>query len=300
MKKLFVITILMGLISTLGFDQGADLSIIIQGTVGDETYPDGSAPYYALSVEPVESTIKYIVKSAGSETVSPVRIEFYLSKDSRKNSGDWYLGYAHIPSLSQGEFEREDKITLPSIERGVLQDNYNILIIVDADDKTEETDERNNTGVQPLKLNNRNFYGIQFWEDPYENKKGRPGAKLSDLCFFENIVKAERNSESVFFQIKPNISNKGDFLSTPVEVYYYLSTDKKLDVEDKLLIRSQIPKINAGKNYRANMYETVSIPELEIKHRTVYYVIGFIDPQHKIHESDEDNNKIYIEVRGLD
>ncbi len=142
--------------------------------------------------------------------------------------------------------------------------------------------------------------GVQFWDDPYEGKTGKAATKLADLCFFENIVKAERNSESVFFQIKPNISNKGNSFSTPVDVYYYLSTDKKLDVEDKLLIRSQIPKVNAGRNYRAAAYETVSIPELEIKHRTVYYVIGFIDPQHKIRESDEDNNKIYIEVRGLD
>jgi len=239
-------------------------------TLSNDAKPDLTVQN--LIVTPVEVSpggsidITCSILNIGAATAGANEVRLYLSQDLNQDDNDIYLAYGTIDPIEAGA-----KITVSgadiSLPDNLASGTWYALLIVDAAQAVDETNEENNQASTPIKVQ-----GLA------------PDLLITNMALFPAIITPGSNVRITF-----NVANNGPVQAAPVKTTFYLSGDETLDPSDAYLCDVSTRFLGAKVNIL--MYSGfVMSPQITPGQ---YYLIGMVDKEGVVVESDETNN-IYV------
>lgn len=207
----------------------------------------------------------------GAATAGESEVRLYLSKDMNLDDGDVYLAYGTLDPIDAGQeitISGED-ISLPD---DLASGNWFALLIVDATGLVDESNEMNNMASAEV------------------NVQGQaPDLQITNMVLFPAVITPTSNVRITF-----NVYNSGPVLATPVRSTFYISEDEVLDAGD-FMVSDAATRILSGKSNIMMYSGFVLGPNYRAGQ---YFLIGMIDQEGLVAESDETNN-LYIKAVTL-
>ena len=207
-------------------------------------------------------SVSYVLNNLGNATPQTSNVGYYLSKDSVLDSKDLFLksynGYGISPNSNNYQY---DNITIPS---SVAVGNYFLIYFVDYQDIEIESNEKNNTFINLIKVT-------------------EPQIDLT-------ITSVYLNNAPIFTKgqiyLSADIQNVGSSSSDSSNIGFYLSKDNTLDQSDTYL--------GNALNGTLTAYNSTSLYYLGVLPSSIasgdYYLIAFADYNKSIKEINESNN----------
>ncbi len=215
-------------------------------------------------------TLSYRLFNAGGTTATNFKTRFYLSKDTKYDSKDTYLGKelatskldpnAYLPSKT-GYFKTT--IQIPQVAAG----KYYIIAFVDYANVVSESSETNNTrsaGISVSPTPKVDFVALSAVPTPNE---ALVGSKIS-LAY--------------------KIKNAGNKDASRYTVRVYFSKDKVIDTKDTMLL--SFSRTSLAKGATASGTRTITLPTSLAAGKG--YIGIFVDPLDAYKEADEKNNTV--------
>jgi uncharacterized repeat protein (TIGR01451 family) len=205
-------------------------------------------------------TIQDSTQNLGAvDATSATVTRFYLSSDSKKNSGDIILGARAVLALAKKQ--NSSASTAVTIPAATALGKYFIIAVADDDSALVETNESNQK--------NRRITVT------------RPDLKVSSLQTPGSVI------AGASIAIKDTTRNDDLVDSAASVTKFYLSMDNLFDGGDVFLGSRAVPALGARANSTATT--TVTIPLSTPPGR--YFIIGVADADADVVESDEANNR---------
>jgi len=234
------------------FDREPTVATLANLTVRTLVAPPAVSPGAAFAIQ--DTTQNGGVIGAASETVT----RFYLSSDSRKDSGDTILAARTVPALAKKQSHTAS--TPATIDGATALGRYFIIAVADDDAALVETNERNQKSRKITVT--------------------RPDLTVSSLQTPASAV------AGTSIAIRDTTRNRDQVDGAASVTKFYLSTNNLFDGGDVLLGSRAVPALGARANSAAAT--TVTIPSVTAPGR--YFVIGVADADANVVESDEANN----------
>ena len=195
-------------------------------------------------------------------------VYYYLSTDSTYSTGDTYLTYSSVSSLSGGY----STLLSPSlyIPSGTTSGQYYIIAIADYESDVAETNENNNTRALRITVT----------------------APSIDLKISTFTASSTTLGTGTYFYPTVYEYNAGSTISGYNYVGYYLSTDSVYSIGDTYLTSSYVSSLSGGYTYDVS-------PSLYIPTGTAYgqyYIIAIADYESYVSETNENNNTRALRV----
>jgi len=208
------------------------------------------------------------ILNIGAAKAGENEVRLYLSQDLNQDDNDIYLAYGTIDAIEAGA-----KITISgadiSLPDNLASGTWYALLIADATQVVDETNEENNQTSTPVKVQ-----GLA------------PDLLITNMVLFPTIITPTSNVRITF-----NVSNNGPVMATPVKTTFYLSVDETLDPSDAYMCDVSTRFLGAKVNVL--MYSGFVMPLQYLPGQ--YYLIGMVDKEGVVAESDETNN-LYIKA----
>ncbi|RMG27775.1 MAG: hypothetical protein D6730_06475, partial [Bacteroidetes bacterium] len=242
-------------------------------SVPNQTYIEGQA-----------LSINQTIFNAGSAVSQSVAGRYYLSSDNTwELLNDHFIGQNTVSGLGSGQFDlsTQTQFAIPTnlnLSPGIY--NYFLIYFLDADDQINESIEVNNFFATPITLEifhrlNPDLFSLGF-QGPNPVEIGVP------------------------FFLSNEVTNGGDNAEQTAIVRYYFSLDQHLDELDVVLGETGIPALNTEQSHEAGL--DITLTEELAPEAGTYYVLGLIDANNEVEESDEENNlavwEAQVEVAG--
>ena len=210
-------------------------------------------------------TVDYVITNYGMLESPPSSVNAYMSEDAvLDQAADQLLGDAIVPEIAPGAFRYDDlDVTVPA---GTPPGDYFLFLMVDPDDLIPESNEGNNEISE------------QFPVTP---------AEAPDLTVPVLIPQQTSGLAGDNVQVDYGVQNIGNAVSTLTSLNVYLSGDTVWDSGDALIGGAVIPAIDPGAGETGVV--TVQIPPATTPGD--YHMIGVIDPDGLVNESNESNNE---------
>lgn len=238
-------------------------------TLSNDAKPDLTAQDLVVtpsSVSPGASMdITCSVLNIGSAAAAESEIRLYLSKDLVQDENDIYLAYGNIDAIEAGG-EMSVSGRDISIPDNMVSGSWNVLFIVDATQAIDETNELNNMAISGLIIQGE-----------------VPDLQILSVSLYPLIITPKFNA-----RISSIIYNGGNAVASPVEITYFLSPDEILDTSDKELFDESTRFLGAKGTIQLSGGFTIQSTVLPGQ----YFLIGVMDIDGVVNESDETNNQI--------
>ncbi|MCB2229672.1 PKD domain-containing protein [bacterium] len=243
--------------------------------------PSGSFTILPASLHAGDSvTVGNIgISNSGEVACQAFRVGIYLSSDTIPDVGTstdvTLLEQSFSQGLTVGQTLAlgEKKLRIPS---GTIAGSYHIILMVDCRRVISESNEANNIVYSPLAVTAAGTLPDLVVEI------GRP-------MFNPGTVQPGGTTHMSAISVR----NAGTGSAGASRCGMYLSTDSTVTVADILLATQAVPALNAGQRYSFGD-TSVTVPGgLPAGH---YYVGVIADDQHRVTESNEQNNIAYDEV----
>ena len=229
--------------------------------------------------------INFKVQNSGFSSSGTFKVGFYISRISDQNNKTFLDSrtFTNLNALTISDLNTID-IKLPDAGNAFWNGdtNYYIGMAIDTDNQVVESNESNNI-----------FVGREI---DYDVISVTGTQRLSNLTgtFFD--VKPEPLSAGGKFNFDFTIANLGGATNAPIEVAFYLSKDKNISaVDDKFIVRTTLAALNADSNTGVRfIVDDLILPGTDDAYWTgdgTYYVGMIIDPDNKIIESNEFDNR---------
>jgi subtilase family serine protease len=210
------------------------------------------------------------VRNTGNNTAPQSILAYVLSRDNMPDYDDLVLKTENIgdsrglPAGATSSHSTE--LTMPlDIKTG----SYYIIFVADAGEEISEPDEVNNFSALPIEL-----------------KQGKP-----DLTVTNPAIQPERIITGESGMASCRIENQGDHGANACFIAVYLSNDKYFDEQDLILNSGAIDGLDAGQSLEINM--DITIPQ--DNEWGLHYIFFYVDSENDINESNEDNNRTYVQ-----
>ncbi len=190
-------------------------------------------------------------------------VQLYLSKDEVIDGTDILLAYGTMDPLNAGDdisISGED-IALPS---SLTSGTWYALIIADADNAIVESNENNNVASVAMVIQGDNA-----------------DLQIIGMSFYPPVIVQNTN-----FRVTSTVYNGGNTSASPIKLTLYLSRDEILDGADLKLFDSSTRVLGAKGTIELSSGFTLQSSILPGQ----YFLIGKIDPDGAVAESDENNN----------
>jgi len=211
--------------------------------------------------------VSYMMKNQGNTLAGSFYIYFYLSLDTTINpSQDTKFGECYVSALSAGPGITD--ITSCALPSG-LTGSYYVGAIIDATGSVSESNENNNTGYDPTRI---------------DISPAPPGPDLVVVSIDAPSSATAGDSVNVWNTIK----NEGDASANSFYIYFYLSTNTTIIASDTKIGERYVSSLSAGASSSASSYLT-----LPSGVTGSYYVGAIVDAIGSVSESNENNNTGY-------
>jgi subtilase family serine protease len=211
------------------------------------------------------------ILNIGAATAGANEVRLYLSQDLIRDDNDIYLAYGNIDAIEAG-----GQITVSgadiSLPDNLASGTWYALFIVDATSVVDETNEQNNQASTPVKVQ-----GLA------------PDLLITNMSLFPAIITPGSNVRITF-----NVANNGPVMATPLKTTFYLSSDEISDPSDTYLCDASTRFLGAKVNTQMYCGFVMSYQFSPGQ----YYMIGMVDKEGLVVESDETNN-IYVKTVNL-
>ncbi|MFH0760887.1 MAG: M6 family metalloprotease domain-containing protein [Bacteroidota bacterium] len=192
------------------------------------------------------------------------QVQVYLSQDLTIDANDLYLAYGTMDPLDAGDqvsISGED-IALPDeIESGT----WYTLIMADGLNEIQESNENNNVASQILVIEGETA-----------------DLQIVNVSFYPLVITPSTN-----VRVSGIVYNGGDATASSVKITFYLSSDEIFDGTDKKLVeestRILVPKATIKLSGNFTLQSSVTPGQ--------YFLIGLVDKDNAVNESDETNNQ---------
>ena len=237
-----------------------------------------------LAIAGGTTRINFKVQNSGFIGSGTFKVGFYISKIADPNNRIFLdtRTFTNLNALTISELNTID-IKLPDAGNAFWNGdtNYYIGMAIDTDNQVFESNELNNI-----------FVGREIDYDVISVT----GTRLSNLTGTLFDVKPEPLSAGSKFNFNFTIANLGGATNAPIEVSFYLSKDKNISaLDDKFLTRTIVSTLDANSNTIVmNLLNDLILPGTDDPYWTgdgTYYVGMIIDPNNKIIESNEFDNR---------
>jgi len=238
-------------------------------TVNNEVKPDLTIQDFDItpkSATPGGSIdISCTLLNIGGSQAPENQIDLYLSQDQVIDATDIYLAYGTMDPLDAGDnvsVTGED-ISLPD---DLASGTWYALIMCDALGVIGESNENNNLVSTTLII-----------------QGDSPDLQIISISFFPLVITPNTN-----VRVNSIVYNGGTVLASTVKITLYLSSDEVLDPSDKKLFDESTRTLGAKGTIPLSGGFTLqaSYPPGQ------YYLIGVVDKDNTINESDETNNQM--------
>lgn len=245
----------------------------VQVTLSNDTKPDLTLQNFEVTplVSAPGGSLKMtctLLNIGGAQAPSNL-VQLYLSKDLNIDSNDILLAYGTIDPLNAG-----DNISISgadiSLPATLGSGNWYALIMADADNQIDETNETNNTAFVSIVIQGET-----------------PDLQLIGISFYPLVIVPGTN-----FRVTITISNGGNTTASPVKVSLFLSKDETLDDSDLKLFDESTRLLGAKGTIQLSSGFTLQ-PNFTPGQ---YFLIGKVDPDGVVAESDESNNQFVKSV----
>ncbi len=208
------------------------------------------------------------ITNTGDGKSEATKIGIYLSDNQFFSTGDFLLGAIELPKLEPGQVFTTS-ISKDAASLGLPAGDYFVGVIVDYTNLIVETNEDDNNSCS--------------WNSP---KVHIEAAKPNLTCASAGELVID-GSRLTFSWIK--VRNNGEARAGTSEIGYYISTDRNITADDKLLGSKTISALEPNQMITVGDF-TKDIAELGLADGT-YYVGFIIDYNNQVEESNEaDNN----------
>lgn len=212
-------------------------------------------------------------------------VRFYLSEDNEFDSFEdvFVSSFAIAPALEAGtNVQLSKNATIPSI---INPGNYTVFTVVDEFNKVAETNESNNIESKQIVIEGPTYDYVHS-QDPLVKIEGA----YTTFDFLSSPI------EGTLLELRLFISNDGNSaIPYDSDYIFYLSDDSLLDPVTDDFIGSFMMESGQGGGVNMAKNTDVTIPSGYAP--GIYYLIGMLDADGDIAESDEGNNEIVIELR---
>jgi len=193
------------------------------------------------------------------------QVQLYLSKDLKIDSNDIYLAYGTMDPLNAGDnisISGED-ISLP----GTLSSgSWFALIMADANAEIDETNETNNIAFVSIVIQGET-----------------PDLQIIRISLSPLVIAPRTN-----VRVTSIVFNGGNATASPVKISFFLSKDETLDNSDPKLFDESTRLLGAKGTIQLSsgfiMQANLSPGQ--------YFLIGVVDKDGMVEESDETNNQL--------
>ncbi len=238
-------------------------------TVTNETKPDLTIQDFNVtprSIAPGGSIdISLTLLNIGGSQAASSQIQLYLSSDLTIDPGDLYLAYGTIDPVEAGDqisVTGED-IVLPD---DVASGTWYALAMADAELEIDETNENNNV----------TFVSIVVQGETAD-------LQIVSVSIYPQVITPNTN-----VRVSSVVYNGGNALASSVKIIYYLSTDEVFDAGDKKLFDESTRTLSVKGTVVLSGGFTIQ-PAFAPGQ---YFLIGIVDQDNTINESDETNNQV--------
>jgi len=242
-------------------------------TVASDAKPDLTIQDFSVTPGTVPAggsiDIKCTLLNIGASQAPANQVQLYLSGDLTIDANDFFLAYGSMDPLDPGtqvSISGED-IALPD---EVTSGTWYALIMADAAGEIDESNESNNMASRILII-----------------QGDTPDLQILSVSFYPLIITPRTN-----VRVTSVVYNGGNALASNVKLTYYLSTDEILDTGDKKLFEESTRALGPKGTIQISGGFTVQ-PTLTPGQ---YFLIGMVDKDNSINESDETNNQVTTPV----
>ncbi len=215
------------------------------------------------------SISNFRVTNNGGSTANATTVGIYLSGDQTFTTGDFLVGTVNLPKLDPGQvFTGSFSVNVAN--SGVPAGDYFVGLIIDPQDKVHESNEHDNTC---------------FFNHP---KVHIPAPKPNLTC--REVGRLEVSGTNISIS-NFRVTNNGGSTANATTVGIYLSGDQTFTTGDFLVGTVNLPKLDPGQVFTGSFSVNVAnsgVPAGD------YFVGLIIDPQDKVHESNEHDNTCFF------
>ncbi len=242
-------------------------------TVASDAKPDLTIQDFSVTPGTVPAggsiDIKCTLLNIGASQAPANQVQLYLSGDLTIDANDFFLAYGSMDPLDPGtqvSISGED-IALPD---EVTSGTWYALIMADAAGEIDESNESNNMASKTVII-----------------QGSAPDLQITNMLLYPPIITPSSNVRISFF-----VSNNGLVPANQVKTIFFLSADEVLDPSDKEMCHFATRLLGAHTN--SLMYTGFKMPADSYPGQ--YYLIGYIDKENLVMESDESNNWFILPV----
>jgi len=248
--------------------------ITIIDTTGEDISLSNEMITSSATVNPGETvTVEVTQNYTGNNTSLPdVYLYTYLSTDCHFDNSDVLLNDQNFSTINSTQTSEVESQTL-TIPNGTNAGTYYLLFVADATNVVSENNENNNTACLQIIVTSSSP------EDIF----------LSNINISTHVVQP---GDTVTIEANQNYIGQSNDVPN-VYLYYYLSTNCKLNSSDVLLNNQDYSTINVN-DPTDEESRTLTIPNSTNLGK--YYLLVVADATNVINESDEDNNMACIQI----
>ncbi|MFK8003064.1 MAG: CARDB domain-containing protein [Polyangiales bacterium] len=213
------------------------------------------------------------VANLGFAAAEASRLIYLLSTDERRDAGDRQLSFDSVGALSPGARSQEGAQL--RVSTATSAGAYYLLLVVDADEDTNEFDEANNTVAVPFLVT-----------------RDAPDADRADLI----IEGATLEGRDGTFAASLQVANRGVRAAESNILRYYLSNDDVLDVDDAYLNYDRVGELGVDELGS----ESANLSLGNVVDEGGWFVLVVVDANDDVSERFESNNLVAMPVVASD
>ena len=238
-------------------------------TVTNETKPDLTIQDFDVTprnIAPGGSIdISLTVLNIGGSQAASSQVQLFLSKDLSIDAGDLYLAYGTIDPVDAGDniaISGED-IFLPD---DVASGTWYALAMADAGFEIDETNENNNIASTSIVVQGETA-----------------DLQIVSVSIYPLVITPNTN-----VRVSSVVYNGGNALASSVKIIYYLSSDEIFDTGDSKMFDESTRTLSAKGTVLLSGGFTIQSTFTPGQ----YFLIGIVDKDNTVNESDETNNQV--------
>lgn len=238
-------------------------------TVTNETKPDLTIQDFDVTPRAIAPggsiDISLTLLNIGGSQAASSQIQLYLSKDLTIDAGDLNLAYGTIDPVEAGgqiSVSGED-IFLPD---DVASGTWYALAMADAEFEIDETNENNNLASVSIVVQGETA-----------------DLQIGSVSIYPLVITPNTN-----VRVSSVVYNAGNALASNVKITYYLSSDELFDAADKKLFDESTRTLSPKATVLLSGGFTIQSDFAPGQ----YFLIGMVDKDNSVNESDETNNQV--------
>jgi len=210
------------------------------------------------------------VRNDGQNEAPATQAAIYLSSDDVVDSGDHVLKTIAISQLPPGGLAPNDvNIALPDETAGLIDGEYNLIMVSDSANDADEINENNNNWIVPIYIETPAPPPLDLQAPQY------PGGEMFDMMWGQ------------CYEIGAEAFNASDAPVGPFSITVLLSSDDILDSGDQLIANVDVPGLESWQDFMGDV--TLDLDQVG-DYDGIHYIITHVDSGQVIDEVNEDNN----------